>query len=57
VVIGSRTIGQPASPREAAQMLRLLSGRQHKVLTGLVFYILPDSNLHSTNRSAEPAVD
>ena len=35
VVVGRQTLGKPASPQEARRMLRLLSGRQHKVLTGL----------------------
>lgn len=43
VVIGADTIvtvigqalGKPASPAEAAEMLRMLSGREHTVMTGL----------------------
>jgi septum formation protein len=35
VVVGRRTLGKPASPQDARRMLRLLSGRQHRVLTGL----------------------
>ena len=35
VVIDSHTLGKPASADEARAMLRLLSGRQHRVLTGL----------------------
>ena len=35
VVVGRRTLGKPASVEEARRMLRLLSGKKHKVLTGL----------------------
>ena len=35
VVIGTRTLGKPDSPDDARAMLRLLSGKQHRVLTGL----------------------
>ena len=35
VVLGRRTLGKPASVEEARRMLRLLSGKKHKVLTGL----------------------
>lgn len=35
VVIDGQTLGKPASAEEAAQMLRLLSGRQHRVLTAV----------------------
>lgn len=35
VVCGGRVLGKPKSEAEAAQMLRLLSGRDHQVMTGL----------------------
>lgn len=35
VVAGGRTLGKPASAEEARGMLRLLSGREHQVLTGV----------------------
>ncbi|MBI3697270.1 MAG: septum formation inhibitor Maf [Acidobacteria bacterium] len=35
VVIGNRILGKPRNSREAARMLRSLSGRMHRVLTGL----------------------
>ena len=35
VVIENQTLGKPASADEARAMLRLLSGREHRVLTGL----------------------
>jgi septum formation protein len=34
VVVEGRILGKPASPSEAGDMLRLLSGRTHQVLTG-----------------------
>ena len=44
VAIGRQTFGKPASPQDARQMLRLLSGRQHKVLTGLCLLYPPTAN-------------
>ncbi|KPJ64061.1 hypothetical protein AMK68_02485 [candidate division KD3-62 bacterium DG_56] len=35
VVIGDHVLGKPASPGEAVEMLRALSGRSHRVYTGL----------------------
>jgi septum formation protein len=35
VVVGDRALGKPASPAEAAAMLRALSGRTHQVYTAL----------------------
>jgi septum formation protein len=35
VVIGEEVLGKPASPEEAAAMLRKLSGREHRVLTAV----------------------
>lgn len=35
VVCEGRALGKPGSPREAAQMLRTLSGRGHDVVTGV----------------------
>ncbi len=43
VVIGSRTLGKPASPEEARAMLRLLSGKRHQVLTGLCLLSPPSA--------------
>lgn len=34
VVCGGRVLGKPRSPRQAAETLRLLSGREHQVMTG-----------------------
>ena len=41
VVLGDQTLGKPASAEEARRMLRLLSGRQHRVLTGLCLLFPP----------------
>lgn len=35
VVCDGKILGKPQSPRHAAQMLRMLSGRAHQVMTGL----------------------
>ncbi len=35
VVVGKRLLGKPQNPKEAFLMLRQLSGRTHKVVTGL----------------------
>lgn len=35
VVCAGRTLGKPHTPAEAEAMLRLLSGREHQVMTGL----------------------
>ncbi len=35
VVVGARILGKPADRQEAAEMLRMLSGRAHDVLTGV----------------------
>ncbi len=35
VVLDDHILGKPADPADAARMLRLLSGRQHEVLTGV----------------------
>jgi septum formation protein len=36
VACGARMLGQPAGPEEAARFLALLSGRRHRVTTGVV---------------------
>ena len=41
VVIDSHTLGKPASADEARAMLRLLSGKEHRVLTGLCLLAPP----------------
>jgi len=40
VVAGGQVLGKPADERQAAWMLRQLSGRQHEVLTGICFRTL-----------------
>lgn len=35
VVCAGKTLGKPGNRTEAAEMLRMLSGREHKVMTGL----------------------
>lgn len=35
VIVGNRILGKPHSPQEARQMLESLSGRSHKVITGV----------------------
>jgi septum formation protein len=36
VIVDGRILGKPADDADAARMLRLLSGRRHEVLTGVV---------------------
>ncbi|MBP1659516.1 MAG: methyltransferase, TrmA family [Candidatus Aminicenantes bacterium] len=38
VALGLRILGKPAGVAEAREMLRALSGRRHRVITGLAFY-------------------
>ena len=38
VVCAGRVLGKPGSPEEAAEMLRLLSGRAHEVMTGVCLF-------------------
>lgn len=40
VAVDSRILGKPADRADAAQMLRLLSGRTHEVFTGVTLVIL-----------------
>jgi len=41
VVLGERVLGKPASPEEALEMLRQLSGRAHRVITGVALVGAP----------------
>ena len=43
VVLGNETLGKPDSAEDARRMLRLLSGRQHRVLTGLCLLSPPQT--------------
>ena len=38
VLCDGRVLGKPATPAEAADMLRLLSGRTHEVVTGVCVF-------------------
>ncbi len=44
---GDQVLGKPESREDAARMLRLMSGQQHQVLTGVCLWHRP-SNLHQT---------
>jgi len=35
VVVGDEILGKPSDPSDAVRMLRMLSGREHRVLTGI----------------------
>ena len=35
VVLDERIMGKPKTPKEAGEMLKVLSGREHKVITGV----------------------
>lgn len=41
VVVDGRILGKPADAADAKQMLRLLSGRSHQVLTGVTLIVPP----------------
>jgi septum formation protein len=43
VVLGDETLGKPVSAEDARRMLRLLSGKQHRVLTGLCLLAPPQT--------------
>jgi len=45
VALGMRVLGKPADRETAGSMLRLLSGRRHRVITGLAFYRKADGRL------------
>jgi septum formation protein len=47
VVVDGKLLGKPSSPREAARMLRLLSGRSHRVVSALALARLRDRFLRS----------
>ncbi len=47
VAVGSRILGKPSSAEDAASMLRRLSGRTHKVLTGIVILDGRNGRIHS----------
>jgi septum formation protein len=39
VVVGSELLGKPSDAADAARMLRMLSGRQHQVITGVCLVV------------------
>ncbi len=45
VALGLRILGKPADREDARAMLRALSGRRHRVITGLAFYTKADDRL------------
>lgn len=51
VYCGGRILGKPHSRQEAAEMLRLLSGRSHQVITGLT--VLTDEAVRSVAEVTE----
>ncbi len=55
VVINNHILGKPRTPREAKKMLKILSGKTHKVITGICVIRVPDRKIltaaESTNVS------
>jgi 23S rRNA (uracil1939-C5)-methyltransferase len=47
VALGLRILGKPADREDARAMLRALSGRRHRVITGLAFYRAAEDRLFS----------
>jgi len=47
VAIDGTTLGKPRDPEEARRMLRLLSGRTHRVITAVALRALPEETLVS----------
>jgi 23S rRNA (uracil1939-C5)-methyltransferase len=45
VALGLRILGKPADREDARTMLRALSGRRHRVITGLAFYTKTEDRL------------
>jgi 23S rRNA (uracil1939-C5)-methyltransferase len=45
VAVHRRILGKPADRGSAREMLRLLSGRRHRVITGLAFYHMEEDRL------------
>jgi septum formation protein len=56
VVIGRETLGKPKSRSDARRMLRRLSGRQHRVLTGLCLLTANGRKPRKSVRVASTAV-
>ncbi len=47
VVIDGEILGKPSGPEEARRMLELLSGREHRVITGFALIAPPGRHAHS----------
>jgi septum formation protein len=62
VVIDGQILGKPADPTDAERMLRLLSGREHQVITGVCLVIDGESFVNSEttlvtfNEISEPEI-
>jgi septum formation protein len=61
VVAGGRVLGKPTDADDARRMLKLLSGRDHEVLTGLSLRVMPEGmeivHVESTRVSFLPLSD
>lgn len=57
VVIGRETLGKPSSPEDATRMLRRLSGRKHRVLTGLCLLSSNENKITRDIRVASTVVE
>jgi septum formation protein len=51
VTIDNQLLGKPASPADAARMLRLLSGRTHQVITGIALVSANSSKVAAESTS------
>ena len=56
VVVRRAILGKPSSPEDARRMLRLLSGRKHRVLTGLAVLRAGASGRARQNRSSNASL-
>jgi septum formation protein len=54
VVVGRRILGKPKSQQEACRMLRFLSGRSHRVLTGLAVLVAGAPGTHGQQHATPP---
>src|SRR5258708_37537260 len=57
VVVDNEILGKPRDAQDAARMLRLLSGRNHQVITGVCIAKLGTGNGQLANDSARTTVD
>ncbi len=56
VAVGRRILGKPAARAEAERFLRLLSGRRHRVTTGVALIRLADGRLWTRKVGAHVAI-